>query len=905
MPQIPAPLTLEPTKADADFGFLLDAFREVLTDLGSEDIAAALPWGPDQHVADGIDERQLTQAISIALRLRSLADENAQAQFRRRQQTDHGLGAVSGLWGRVLGDVVAAGREGPEIADALAEVRVEPVPTAHPTEAKRATVLEQHRELYLLLVARENQMWTPHERAGIRSRIKAELERLWLTGDILLERPEVADELRNIVHYLTNVFPRVIPRLDTGLRNAWADAGLDVALLDPARLPRVAFGTWVGGDRDGHPFVTAEVTKETLTELHRRALDLADADLSRLAQKLSISDLRQSPSPELMRWISARSERLGDAGVAAVERNREEPWRQFVNLVRASLPGSGSDAPYRTASEAIADLEMLAARLRAIRAERLARHDVEPVISNLRTFGFHLATLDVRQNSRFHDLAVAQLLEAAGIEDGGSFPEWDEERRRGLLRTELASRRPLASADAELGTEATAVLDCYRTLRSEIGEWGDEGVGGLIVSMTRDLSDLLVVYLLAKEAGLLVGDGPDRRCLMPVVPLFQTIDDLEARPSILGAFLDEPITRATLGALAGPDEQPSQQVMVGYSDSNKDGGIVASLWGLYRAEERLAAIGAEHNTRLAFFHGRGGTISRGAGPTHRFLRALHPDSMSGVIRMTEQGETISQKYANRITATHNLELLLAGAAGATIATPEPEQAHLEPVMDRLAEYSRDAYAGLLHTDGFIDFFRSATPIDVIESSRIGSRPPRRTGKPSIADLRAIPWVFSWSQSRFLLSGWFGLGSALSKLKEEDPEAHADLLSHVFDWGPLHYIISNAATSIATTDEEVMAMYAGLVPDDDLRARFLDPIMRERQATIDVLEEIYGGPLAVRRPNISRVLEDRRDALRPLHARQVELITAWRAEGDPDRKDQLLTDLLVTVNAIASGLGSTG
>lgn len=905
MPQIPAPLTLEPTKANEDFTFLLDAFREVLADLGSADIGAALPWGPGQSMADSLDQRQLTQAVSIALRLRSLADENAQAQFRRRQQTEQGLGVASGLWGPVLTDLVASGHDSAEIAEALTRVRVEPVLTAHPTEAKRATVLEQHRELYLLLVARENQMWTPHERASIRSRIKAELERLWLTGEILLERPEVTDELRNIVHYLTNVFPLVIPRLDIDLRNAWSDAGLDADLLDPARLPRVAFGTWVGGDRDGHPFVTADVTEATFAELHRQAVSLADGDLIVLAQKLSISDLRQEPPVDLLAWIATRAARLGEAGDNAVERNPEEPWRQCVNLIRAALPGSGSDAPYTTAAEAIRDLETLAGWLRDLGTDRLVRHDVEPVIANLRTFGFHLATLDVRQNSRFHDFAIAQLLVAAGIEDGESFPNWDESRRRELLVRELASRRPLAGSDAELGTEAAAVLACYRTLRNEIDEWGTEGVGGLIVSMTRDLSDLLVVYLLAKEGGLLTSDETGTRCLLPVVPLFETIDDLDASPDILGLFLDEPITHATLAAVAGEGQQPIQQVMVGYSDSNKDGGIVASLWGLYRAEEHLTAVGNERNIDLTFFHGRGGTISRGAGPTHRFLRALPPGSMSGVLRMTEQGEAISQKYANRITAEHNLELLLAGAASAAIATPEPSQAHLEPVMDGLAEVSRRVYAELLHTDGFIDFFRQATPIDVIESSRIGSRPPRRTGEPSIADLRAIPWVFAWSQSRFLLSGWYGLGSALCQLKSDDPQTYADLLSNVFDWPPLHYIISNAATSIATTDENIMAMYAGLVADGDLQSRFFEPIIKEREKTIEVLEEVYGGPLGVRRPNISRVLDDRRDVLLPLHKRQVDLISQWRAETEDHRKAVLLTDLLVTVNAIASGLGTTG
>jgi phosphoenolpyruvate carboxylase len=349
--------------------------------------------------------------------------------------------------------------------------------------------------------------------------------------------------------------------------------------------------------------------------------------------------------------------------------------------------------------------------------------------------------------------------------------------------------------------------------------------------------------------------------------------------------------------------------MVGYSDSNKDGGILASLWNLYRAQETLAAIGAEIGIAVSFFHGRGGTISRGAGPTHRFLRALPPGSLTGALRLTEQGETISRKYANRITAEYHLELLLAGTAGAMLGstTARPTASKLVPVMDRLAETSRAAYADLLHTDRFIEFFRLATPIDVIESSRIGSRPARRTGRPSIADLRAIPWVFAWSQARFLLSGWYGLGAALSQLRDSDRGMYDELVDHVFDWPPLHYIISNAATSLANSNEEIMGWYGELVEDVELRRTFFDPILAERRRTEEILEEIYGGPLRDRRPNISRTLELREPGLRPLHRYQVELITEWRhrrAAGDLEA-DQLLPDLLLTVSAIASGLGATG
>lgn len=910
-PQIPAPLTVDPEKVADDFSYVLTAFEEVLRELGHDDVARALPWGnpnPIESIA-GVDHRQLTDAIAIGLLLATLAEENAAAQHRRRIQSERGPQALSGSWGRVLSDLVEAGDDPQAIADELPTIGVEPVLTAHPTEAKRATVLEQHRELYLLLVVRENQMWTPLERDQIRERVKGVIERLWRTGAIFLERPEVADELRNVIHYLTTVFPSVIPRLDMNLRAAWKANDLDPELLEGRRLPQISFGTWVGGDRDGHPFVTGEVTRSTLDELRRRALELLDGRLTDLAARLSISALSQPTPSDLSDAVAATSARLGEEGAAAIERNPDEPWRQWVNLIRAQLPDSPGPS-YSSPEGAIHDLGRLSGWLRSIGADRLARLEVDPVASIVGAFGFHLARLDIRQNSAFHDLAVSQILTAAGIPDGASWPQWDEDRRRALLRSEIASPRPLVRHGATVGAEADAVLSCYAVVLDELEEHGPDGIGSLIVSMTRSLSDLLVVYLLAKEAGLLVS-GPDGDwCRVAVVPLFETIDDLQASPDILGSFLAEPITERTLVRTRRSGFEPSQQVMVGYSDSNKDGGILASLWGLYRAQERLTDTAAAERSRLTFFHGRGGTISRGAGPTHRFLRALPPGSLSGTIRLTEQGETISQKYANRITAEHHLELLLAGTTASTIGRAfgdRDEHAALEPVMDRLAVASRDAYADLVGGPGFIEFFRQATPIDVIESSSIGSRPARRTGQATIADLRAIPWVFAWSQSRFLLSGWFGLGTALEQLRSSDRGEFERLAANVFEWPPLHYIVSNAATSIQTSDPGVMELYADLVADTAVRDRYLGRILSEWRLTVGLLEEVYGGPLSARRPNIARSLELREPGLVPLHHRQVDLMRRWRSESTHRAADAdpILTDLLVTVNAIAGGLGSTG
>jgi phosphoenolpyruvate carboxylase len=349
---------------------------------------------------------------------------------------------------------------------------------------------------------------------------------------------------------------------------------------------------------------------------------------------------------------------------------------------------------------------------------------------------------------------------------------------------------------------------------------------------------------------------------------------------------------------------------VGYSDSNKDGGILASLWSLYRAEAALARVGRESGVRIRFLHGRGGTMSRGGGPEHRFVKAIHPSALNGDLRVTEQGEAIEHKYANRLTAVYNLELLLAGVARATLLDwhcPEPPHV-LESTMDWLAQRSRETYVRLRHADGFLAFFRQATPIDVIEESRIGSRPSRRTGRPALDDLRAIPWVFSWSQARFFVPGWYGVGSALEALQAERPREFDQLSSHLYTWAPLHYALSNAATCIAAADVDVMRAYAALVEDDACRAGIFAQIEEEFDRTSLMLERVYRGTLAERRPNIHGTVQMRKEPLRVLHHQQIALLREWRnasRRDDHDGASALLPALLLTVNAIASGLGATG
>lgn len=897
-------------KIDDDLAFVMNCLREVLEELGEPRLAALVPWtGRAEAPHEGELPARLGQVYATAFQLLNLIEETVSAQVRRAREKAAGPAAEPGLWGANLQRLVAAGLTPEEIAAGLGRVIVEPVLTAHPTEAKRAATLEQHRRLFHLLQDRDDPRRPPLELADLREEIKVTLERLWRTGEILLRKPEVAAERRNLMYYLREVFPRALPELDRRLRQAWGDAGFDPeALAGRSDLPRLRFGTWVGGDRDGHPLVTAQTTRETLAELRAGGLHVVVRQLSRLANRLCLSHHVQSPPAAFTARLSSLLETAGEKGAAIVRDSPEEPWKQYVRLLMTRLPHAvrsrDGQNTYARASDLAADLEHLYDSLIAIGARRIARQDALPVLRAVGAFGFHLATLDIRQNSRFHDLALGQLLR----DDG--FPAWPEERRLEFIEAELKSPRPFAQADAAVGPEADAVLSCHRLLTEQHAAHGPAGLGALIVSMTRRLSDLLAVYLLAREAGLARNAPEGLVCLMPVTPLFETPEDLEGAPAIMRAFLAHPVTRRSLAKSAEAGGPLVQQVMIGYSDSNKESGILASQWALHRAQRAITEVGQQAGVRIRFFHGRGGTISRGAGPTHRFLDALPAGAISGDLRVTEQGETIAQKYANPDTANFNLELLLASTAGASLRTAaEGDFAGSEEAVDRLVELSRDVYEGLLKEEGFMEFYGNATPIDALESSSIGSRPARRTGQRTLGDLRAIPWVFSWNQSRFYLPGWYGVGWALSRLREGDPAAFGCLKSRLAaGWPFLRYVLMNVETNLASADLGIMSQYATLVGDDAVRGRFLGRIVEEFERTREMLGVCFDRPAMDRRPRAAKTLALRADALRVLHQQQIDLLRRWRgmhAAGDDAGAKQMLPELLLSINAIASGLRTTG
>jgi len=613
----PEHAVLDDGKLRSDLAYLMECFAEVLEDMGEHDIARCLAWRTAEARPASTDSSVPgIQAACIAFELLNMVEENAIAQRRRALQVENRLHQDPGSWEDNLAQLRDRGLAGGDIAAALPVIRVEPVFTAHPTEAKRQTVLEHHRALYLLLLQRENTMYSPAEQDAVRNDIKAILELLWRTGEVFLEKPDVASELRNVIHYLRNVFPSILRLVDWRMNQAWRDTGFDAALLDDPRLrPELSFGTWVGGDRDGHPLVSADVTRQTLRTLRDNALGLLRSELTRLVARLSLSDRQQRPPADFTARIDDLAGRLGERGRQAARRNPEKSWRQFVQLMLARLPAEddvGADVKvrYSRASELAGDLATLRDALEGVGGQRIADAEVLPVMKMAATFGFHLAKLDIRQNSRFHDLALAQMLTAAGL-DGGDYPEWSEERKRALLTAELKSLRPFTRADTSVGPEADATLGCYRELQAYIAAHGADGVGSSIVSMTRDVSDILAVYVFAREVGLIVDgeDGPV--CQIPVAPLFETIGDLERSAVIVGAFLDHPLTRRSLAYQAerGGLDAPVQQVMIGYSDSNKDGGILTSLWSLYRAQEALVEVGRQAGVCIRFFHGRGGAQS--------------------------------------------------------------------------------------------------------------------------------------------------------------------------------------------------------------------------------------------------------------------------------------------------------
>ncbi|TVP49645.1 MAG: phosphoenolpyruvate carboxylase [Mongoliibacter sp.] len=885
-------------KISTDMAFLKNCFKKVLVGLGEDKLAAILDQKLDKDLIlkmGSETEEKHIQVLSIYLQLMNLVEENAAVQYRRKMEDQKGMNSIRGSWSETFERLKNKGLSEKQIKDILKQIRLSPVLTAHPTEAKRISIIELHRDLYLELVKLENTAFSKKEKDKITHEIIALLERWWRSGEVYLEKPTVKTERYNVMHYFTKVFPKILEKSDQQLELSWINSGFDSKNLNlPEDFPLVNFGSWVGGDRDGHPYVSAELTSETLLEHRKASLDLIKSKILELGSKLSFSEIR-NPIPEHFRnEIKSRAEELGELGEKALKRNTLEPWRQFINLIMVKLEETEkgfSEFQYLNSEELKSDLKLLRNSLLEIGADKIVRQLLFPVERLVDCFGFHLVKLDIRQNSEFHDKAMEQILNKT-FPDKKPFRQWSEEEKLSFINEELKSNRPFAIAGEQFGEEADKVLDCYRAVKTHTDRFGNEGIGAFIVSMTRSLRDLLTVYLLMREAGL-------NRKTFQVVPLFETIEDLDCSDAIMDSYLSH-------SEYAKSD---IQEIMLGYSDSNKDGGIIASRYNIYRTEDKLAKIAQKHNIRFRYFHGIGGTISRGGGKYHRFLESMPPGSLSGEMKLTVQGETIAQQFANLLNGTYNMEMLLSGMLQQTAYCHYPNTSDQYPLdsLQLLSGYSLNYYKKLIEHPSFIEFYGQATPIDVLELSKIGSRPSRRTGTRSLADLRAIPWVFSWSQSRFNITGWYGIGYALSKIREEQPEDYNKLLGNADSWPLLRYILIQVETNLMNAETGIMKAYGNLVENEEIKIEMINLLMEEYKRSLDEIQLMFEKPREVRRTSQMDNMKRRGNALQALHQLQIHELKSWRSikESEPEKSEILIKRLLEITTALASGLKNTG
>ncbi len=893
-------------KIHNDLQSVMNSFKDLLLSLNEDNIASLLPDNKNEY-AD-ISRMQnahekLVQALSMSFQLMNLVEENATVQFRRKLENNVGMEAIRGSWAETFTRMKLQGLTEAQIADLLPEIKIMPVLTAHPTEAKRTSVLELHRDMYLQLVKKENTIWSSIEKQAIDDDIKSLLERWWRTREVHLEKPDLASERKNVMHYFTRVFPNALALSDQRLKYTWKSMGFGPERLStPEQFPLLEFGSWVGGDRDGHPFVTASVTKSTLNEHRSAALEILSNSLKNLSARVTFSDA-QNPVPSFFHnAIGQLQNALGDAGEKAIDRNPREPWRQYINLLRVKLGNTRKEETfetgtyYKTANQLLQDLRIMRNSLLETGAQRIADDLLFPLERQVQCFGFHLVKLDIRQNSTFHEKALEQMLHAASFEDW-QYSSWNEEKRVEFLSHELQINRPFVVSGNCVGTEADKIISCFKVLKEHTDRYGHEGIGSLIVSMTRDLSDLLIVYLFMREVGLL-------NVPLQVVPLFETIEDLQQSDRVLDAFLSHPVRAER--RLPGRN---IQEVMLGYSDSNKDGGILSSRWNIYQVEQNLSAIAQKHNVELRFFHGIGGTISRGGGKYHRFLESMPQGSMSGEIKLTVQGETIAQQFANLLNAGYNLEMLLSGTTLQASYTKYIHDRANYPyeAIKQLAELSKNKYQDFIGRPGFIDYYGQATPIDLLERSRIGSRPARRTGQRTLNDLRAIPWVFSWNQARFNLTAWYGAGYALKKLREDHPDLFEQLRQWAHKWPFLRYTLIHIETNLLNADERLMKQYAALVNDQEIQKEFSSLIFDEFNTGKNELLELMGEEAENRRHSLLDNIERRKKALGLLHQMHISHLKQWRALSDAEKEnnDYMLDRLLMLTTALSGGLKSTG
>ena len=841
----------------------------------------------------------VVRAFSFFSHLANIAEDRQLVRNLRHESAATRAGTVA----HAIETLQANGVGTRRMLSLLSDACLMPVLTAHPTEVRRKSILDAERAIADLIEARET---SPEmQRAGIDDQLLASIETLWQTRMLRPAKLTVYDEIDNALAYWRSTFLREIPALY---------ASLERQARLPQRLPPfLALGSWIGGDRDGHPHVTADTMRAALKSHATAVFDHYTAAVHALGAELSMSQLLTPVSREL--------DALARASPDPSRQRADEPYRLALTGVYARLLATAARLdlalharravapakPYASADEFRHDLETVHASLSAHGSGRIARLRVEPLLRTVEVFAFHGATLDLRQSSDVLESVVAELLAAAEVTP--DYRRLGEAERVKLLSRELAHARPLVSAHLDYSAQARSELAVFEAARDLRAAFGARAIERHIVSHTETLSDLLEVALLQKESGLL-GGIEQRHCRLMVVPLFETIEDLERAPSIMRELWGHPGLRSLL--LAPAQRAPLQEVMLGYSDSNKDGGFLMSTWQLYRTTQRLTRLADEQRVRLRLFHGRGGTVGRGGGPSYEAILAQPPGSVRGQLRLTEQGEIIQAKYADPRIGHSHLETLVAALLEASLATPSLPSAHeaeFEAAMEEIARHSHRAYRALVYeTEGFADYFFSATPIAEIMELNIGSRPAARRFTGRIEDLRAIPWVFSWGQCRILLPGWYGFGSGVEAwLNDAGPRARrarvARLAAMARDWPFFRALLSNMEMVLAKADLAIGGRYARLAPDRRRGTAILAAIRNEWKLTTRHLLAVTGQKqLLDSNPQLQQSLRHRLPYIDPLNHLQVELIKRHRA-GTTD--ERIKRGIHLTINGISAGLRNTG
>ena len=856
------------------------------------------------------DVHPILKAFTTYFHLVNLAEEHHRVRVLRAREKASGDQPLADSIAEAVHILREQGLTPEQMQGLLERLSVELVFTAHPTESKRRTVLEKLRAISNALYRLELHDLLPRERERLLADLRAHITLLWLTDEVRARRPTVLDEVRNGLWYFAESLFHVVPEIYRGLQRALAQAYPGHAFRIPTFL---RFGSWIGGDRDGNPHVTTTVTAETF-RLHR---ELARRHHGRavlqLIGELSLSEDRVQPEQVLEEYLQTQRARYPLLAQVLESRNRGEPYRQALSFIAHRLgeltpperppePG-GPDDPwpepaYATGRELLADLQRIAESLLRRGLNVLVQERLEPFLRQVETFGLHTATLDIRQHSAVHEEVVAELLSVAGITPRyATLPEQD---KAALLSQLLESATFPSASPSALSNVARDTLALFQLLR-RVHERDPQALGYYLISMAHHPSDVLEVLWLAGLVGLY--RPKEGASGLDIAPLVETIDDLNRAATVLEALLTTSAYRTHL-RLRGDH----QLVQLGYSDSTKDGGYLTANWALYRAQRALAAVARRQGVQLTIFHGRGGAVGRGGGPTHRAILGLPPDAVDGRIRLTEQGEVIFDRFAHPVIAWRYLEQVIGAVMQVSGAEPSTVEPQWEEILDTLSATAFDAYQELIHgTPGFLDYFQQATPFDVITELTIGSRPAWRTEAARFEDLRAIPWVFAWMQSRHTLPGWYGLGQALTRYAETHAHGLETLQNLYRRWHFFRAVVDNAQMALSKADMAIASRYAGLVEDREIGQRIFKKIAAEHARTTQCLLAITGQQaLLDNEPVLQRAIRLRNPYVDPLSLIQVGLLRRLRSlPADSAEREQVVDALRLSIVGIAAGLKNTG